>query len=208
MSNKVRKQGGETQKYRARRGRNPCRTRQVCCSATTHRMCDPSIGGIARHLILWLCAFGDQAASKTQLHDTTEGDDLVERLISMQLPCSRLPGYKPTQRRQCATATVPGLMLSEAESRTRQVDVAGAPCLARPAPPRPARPLPRLPSAVHDGDAQGATRRQRRFPTGAWMTYKATITQLLRQSITHLIRTLQYMYIAADETLDDLQLPI
>ena len=60
----------------------------------------------------------------------------------------------------------------------------------------------------HDGDAQGATRRQRRFPTGAWMTYKATITQLLRQSITHLIRTLQYMYIAADETLDDLQLPI
>ena len=39
-------------------------------------------------------------------------------------------------------------------------------------------------------------------------TYKATITQLLRQSITHLIRTVQYMYIAADETLDDLQLPI
>ena len=42
--------------------------------------------------------------------------------------------------------------------------------------------------------AMRKVRRQRRFPTGAWMTYKATITQLLRQSITHLIRTVQYIY--------------
>ena len=45
--------------------------------------CDPSIAGIGHHLILWLCTFGDQAASKTQLHDMTEGNDVVERLIAI-----------------------------------------------------------------------------------------------------------------------------
>ena len=138
------------------------------------------LGSIARHLILWLCAIGDQAASKTQLHDTTEGDDVVERLIAMQLPW-RLSAVM-IQANPAATlcSACCAWLDTEEDSRTRQVDVRGAPCLARPAPPRPARPLPRLPSAEqHDGDAK--VRRQRRFPAGAiaadynWMTYNVYV---------------------------------
>ena len=138
-------------------------------------MCDLSIGSIARHLILWSCALGDQAASKTQLDDTTEGDNVVERLIAMQLPWR----LSAAMIQACPAATLCSACCAwldtEEESRTRHDDVRGAPCLARHAPPRPARPLPRLPSAVHDVDAK--VRRQRRFPAGAiaadynWMTY-------------------------------------
>ena len=79
MSNKVRKQGGETQSIAHGEGvtlaaRDRCAAvPQVRSQHCRHR----------HHLILWLCTFGDQAASKTQLHDMTEGNAVVERLIAI-----------------------------------------------------------------------------------------------------------------------------